>query len=209
MTNSYYIPSSDSNNADNTGKGTNVDSAAGNTAQKKRHPQRIHQAVIPKNASNGNSENATQEAANGNDGGNYQNNYADNSQNGGSGNGLADNSANNTAGNQPSDNGTGEVKIPAGNYTVTANIWFRKEDSGLPLNPHITSDVFPPKDPVSNNALLTVDNSGNCSVRVPVVIQSKVMTIQELSGFSNVSVENIERDGDGNITAITLGSRKT
>lgn len=204
----YYIPSSDSNNADNTGKGTNVDSAAGNTAQNETLSATDSSSGNSENASNGNSENATQEAASGNDGGNYGNNYADNSQNSGSGNGFADNSLNNTAGNHPSDNGVGEVKIPAGNYTVTANIWFRKEDSGLPLNPHITSDVFPPKDPVSNNALLTVDNSGNCSVRVPVVIQSKVMTIQELSGFSNVSVENIERDGDGNITAITLGLGK-
>lgn len=107
--------------------------------------------------------------------------------------------------NQP-DNSTPEVNyaINPGTYTVTANIWFRKEDSGLPMNPHLTSPIFPPKDPVSDNAELTVDSDGNCYVRIPIVIQSKVMTIQQMEGFSNTSVSNIERDGDGNITAITL-----
>lgn len=107
--------------------------------------------------------------------------------------------------NQP-DNSTPEVNyaINPGTYTVTANIWFRKEDSGLPMNPHLTSSIFPPKAPVSDNAELTVDSDGNCYVRIPIVIQSKVMTIQQMEGFSNTRVSNIERDGDGNITAITL-----
>lgn len=136
----------------------------------------------------------------------------------GSGNGYAgerDNTSNGQTDNsqqagQGADTGSGASKssIEAGTYTVTANIWFRKEDSGLPLNPHITSSIFPPKDPVSDNAQLTVDSDGNCSVRVPVVIQSKVMTIQQLEGFSNTTLMGVERDGSGNITAVTLGLGK-
>ncbi len=137
---------------------------------------------------------------------------AESSENSGNQNEPArpDNTANVVSGgdnssNQP-DNSTPEVNyaINPGTYTVTANIWFRKEDSGLPMNPHLTSPIFPPKDPVSDNAELTVDSDGNCYVRIPIVIQSKVMTIQQMEGFSNTSVSNIERDGDGNITAITL-----
>ena len=130
----------------------------------------------------------------GSDSGNTSNGQTDNSQQAGQG----------------ADTGSGASKssIEAGTYTVTANIWFRKEDSGLPLNPHITSPIFPPKDPVSDNAQLTVDSDGNCSVRVPVVIQSKVMTIQQLEGFSNTTLIGVERDGSGNITAVTLGLGK-
>lgn len=151
--------------------------------------------------------------AGGNGGSDSGNAYSNGSGNGYAGecgntsNGQTDNSQ--QAG-QGADTGSGASKssIEAGTYTVTANIWFRKEDSGLPLNPHITSSIFPPKDPVSDNAQLTVDSDGNCSVRVPVVIQSKVMTIQQLEGFSNTTLMGVERDGSGNITAVTLGLGK-
>lgn len=151
--------------------------------------------------------------AGGNGGSDSGNAYSNGSGNGYAGehgntsNGQTDNSQ--QAG-QGADTGSGasKISIEAGTYTVTANIWFRKEDSGLPLNPHITSSIFPPKDPVSDNAQLTVDSDGNCSVRVPVVIQSKVMTIQQLEGFSNTTLMGVERDGSGNITAVTLGLGK-
>lgn len=115
---------------------------------------------------------------------------------------ISENNVSKLPDNTPAETNTYAIK--PGTYTVTANIWFRKEDSGLPMNPHLTSPIFPPKDPVSDNAELTVDSDGNCYVRIPIVIQSKVMTIQQMEGFSNTSVSNIERDGDGNITAITL-----
>ncbi len=157
-------------------------------------------------------ENQTNETAGSTEESSVSDTTAESSENSGNQNEPAhpDNTANVVSGgdnssNQP-DNSTPEVNysINPGTYTVTANIWFRKEDSGLPMNPHLTSPIFPPKDPVSDNAELTVDSDGNCYVRIPIVIQSKVMTIQQMEGFSNTSVSNIERDGDGNITAITL-----
>lgn len=80
----------------------------------------------------------------------------------------------------------GEGTLKAGTYTVAANIWIDKASSGLPLNPHLTSSVFPPKDPVSNNATVTISESGNAKVRVPIVIQSKVMSIKSISGLNIV-----------------------
>lgn len=93
------------------------------------------------------------------------------------------------------------VKIKPGTYTVSANIWFEKADSGLPMNPHLTNSTFPPKDPVSNNATLVVDETGRALVTVPIVIQSKVMTIQQITGLNIVSSTT---DGNGNLTSITV-----
>ena len=48
-------------------------------------------------------------------------------------------------------------RFAAGTYTVSANLWFDKATTGLPLNPHLTNGGFPPSTPVSNNATMTVD----------------------------------------------------
>ncbi len=93
------------------------------------------------------------------------------------------------------------TKLKPGTYTVTANIWFNREDSGLPMNPHITSSVFPPKDPVANNATLTVDANNHAYVTIPISIQSKVMTIRSISGLN---ITDMQKNSDGAITSITV-----
>ena len=100
--------------------------------------------------------------------------------------------------------GTKEVlvtRLKPGTYTITANIWFDKADSGLPMNPHLTNSSFPPKDPVTDNATLRVDANGRARVTVPIVIQSKVMTIQKIKGLNIV---DSTRDANGNLTSVTV-----
>lgn len=91
--------------------------------------------------------------------------------------------------------------LKAGTYTVSCNIWFLKEDSGLPMNPHITSSVFPPKDPVENNATMIVDETGRALVTIPIAIQSKVMNIETITGLNIV---DSQRNADGYYTSITV-----
>ncbi len=79
---------------------------------------------------------------------------------------------------------TSDGHIAAGTYTVSANLWFDKETTGLPLNPHMTNGGFPPSTPVEANATMTVDSSGHATVDVPVKIQDKVMTINNVWGSS-------------------------
>ena len=100
---------------------------------------------------------------------------------------------------------TTQTPAEAGTYTVSANIWFKKEDSGLPMNPHITSDIFPPKDPVVDNAEMTVDEDGNATVRVPILIQDKIMSIQKIEGLDIVDSET---DENGNLKSITVNAGK-
>ena len=69
------------------------------------------------------------------------------------------------------------------------------------MNPHITSSIFPPKDPVSNNATLTVDSSNHAYVTVPITIQSKVMTVRSISGLN---ITDMAKNSDGAITSITV-----
>lgn len=93
--------------------------------------------------------------------------------------------------------------IPAeeGIYTVSANIWFKKEDSGLPMNPHITSDIFPPKDPVVDNATLSIDSDLHATVEIPLLIKSRIMNIKEIEGLNIV---DSTRNDDGYLTSITV-----
>lgn len=100
---------------------------------------------------------------------------------------------------------TTQTPAEAGTYTVSANIWFKKEDSGLPMNPHITSDIFPPKDPVVDNAEMTVDEDGNATVKVPILIQDKIMSIQKIEGMDIVDSET---DENGNLKSITVNVGK-
>ena len=55
-------------------------------------------------------------------------------------------------------------KLAPGTYTVTANIWFDRATTGLPLNPHLTNSAFPPMNPVSDNATLRVETDGHAYV---------------------------------------------
>lgn len=100
---------------------------------------------------------------------------------------------------------TTQTPAEAGTYTVSANIWFKKEDSGLPMNPHITSDIFPPKDPVVDNAEMTGDEDGNATVKVPILIQDKIMSIQKIEGLDIVDSET---DENGNLKSITVNVGK-
>lgn len=98
------------------------------------------------------------------------------------------------------DPNAGDGTLKPGTYTVAANIWIDKASSGLPLNPHLTSSVFPPKDPVSNNAKVTIDKNGEATVKVPIVIQSKVMSIKSISGLNIVDSSS----SGGYLSSITV-----
>ena len=132
-------------------------------------------------------------------------NAGSNSGNSGSNENGGMNGGNNSGGNSAS-TGSGSTQVAtttdghfaAGTYTVSANLWFDKATTGLPLNPHLTNGGFPPSTPVSNNATMTVDASGHAWVSAPVVIQDKVMTINNVWG-SGVSF-------DGSTVTIDLGT---
>lgn len=111
------------------------------------------------------------------------------------------NGGSNTVGTDTNKTENTVTKLKPGTYTVTANIWFNKADTGLPMNPHITSSVFPPKDPVANNATLTVDANNHAYVTVPITIQSKVMTVRSISGLN---ITDMTKNSDGAITSITI-----
>lgn len=93
--------------------------------------------------------------------------------------------------------------LAPGSYTVSANIWLSKQDTGLPLNPHLTSGSFPPMNPVQSNATLTVDSNGHARVSVPIAIQRRIMTVNSISGL-NLAASNREGAGLSNIT-VDLG----
>ena len=131
-----------------------------------------------------------------------------NGGNGGSGNNNGSNGSQNNSGSNESNgsanggsNGgiaTTDGHLAAGTYTVSGNIWFDKSVTGLPLNPHLSNGGFPPSSPVASNATLVVDASGHAYVRIPVVIQDKVMAIHNVWG-SGVSF-------DGSTITIDLGT---
>ena len=167
----------------------------------------------------------TDKPDNGNTGGNGNNQGGNNSGNNGSNNnGNQGNNGSNTNGgdNNQGNNGTGDnnggqngnqgtagngdytggsYRLTAGTYTVTANIWLSdRSATGLPLMTYLTSGDFPPMYPVTGNATLTVDESGHATLRVPITIQSKVMTV---SGISGLSVVDTEYSG-GYVSAVTI-----
>lgn len=77
---------------------------------------------------------------------------------------------------------TGSATLKPGTYIVTANVWLSRQDTGLPLDPHLTSSVFPPMDPVTDNATLVVDPAGRAVVTVPIVIQTRIMAVRSITG---------------------------
>lgn len=91
--------------------------------------------------------------------------------------------------------------LKPGKYTISANIWFNKADTGLPLNPHITNSTFPPMNPVENNAELTIADDGAAQVVIPICIKDRVMTVRELHGLTLLDTQKNE---DGAITSITV-----
>ena len=137
-----------------------------------------------------------------NNGGNGQNGGGNADGNGGgNGSGTNGNSADNGNGTNGDAGNPGGYRLAAGTYTVTANIWLSdRSATGLPLMPYLTSGDFPPMYPVTGNATLTVDESGHATVRVPISIQGKVMTV---SGISGLDVVGAEYSG-GYVSAVTV-----
>ena len=123
-----------------------------------------------------------------------------------SGDKKQDTSKNDNKGNSNGNGGNADAdsnqngKLKAGTYTVAANIWIDKSAAGLPLSPHLTNSAFPPKDPVSNNATLTVDENSNARVSVPIVIPSKVMYVESISGLNIVDSST----GGNGLSSITV-----
>ena len=123
-----------------------------------------------------------------------------------SGDKKQDTSQNDNKGNSNGNGGNADAdsnqngKLKAGTYTVAANIWIDKSAAGLPLSPHLTNSAFPPKDPVSNNATLTVDENSNARVSVPIVIPSKVMYVESISGLNIVDSST----GGNGLSSITV-----
>lgn len=95
---------------------------------------------------------------------------------------------------------TSDGKVKQGTYTVSANIWVNKATSGLPLQPHFTSAAFPPMNPVENNAILTADADGKCSVKVPILIQSRVMLVRKITGLDLVD----SKSSGGGLSSVTV-----
>lgn len=114
--------------------------------------------------------------------------------------GDADQNAQGGAGAGGADADASANHIAAGTYTVSANIWFDKHDTGLPLNPHITNPGFPPMNPVANNARLVVNEAGEGWVTIPIAIQSRIMNIQSISGL-NITQSDYS---DGGLRSITV-----
>ncbi len=100
-----------------------------------------------------------------------------------------------------SEEGLPGTMLAKGTYTVSCNIWFNKADTGLPLNPHITNDTFPPYNSVVGNATLVVDGNGCGKVTIPVVIQDKVMTVRSLTGLN---FTDIKKNDAGAITSVSV-----
>lgn len=135
---------------------------------------------------------------NGSNGGNSSGNQGGNSGDNGGSNGSDGSNGGASNGGSTTVGTTTSGHFAAGTYTVSANLWFDKATTGLPLNPHLTNGGFPPSTPVSNNATMTVDASGHAWVSAPVVIQDKVMTVNNVWG-SGVSY-------DGSTVTIDLGT---
>ena len=148
--------------------------------------------LVDKGNNGGNSGN------NGSNGGNSSGNQGGNSGDNGGSNGSGGSNGGASNGGSTTVDTTTSGRFAAGTYTVSANLWFDKATTGLPLNPHLTNGGFPPSTPVSNNATMTVDASGHAWVSAPVVIQDKVTTINNVWG-SGVSY-------DGSTVTIDLGT---
>ena len=69
------------------------------------------------------------------------------------------------------------------------------------MNPHITSDIFPPKDPVVDNATLTVDSELHATVEIPILIKNRIMNIKEIDGLD---ITDSTRNEEGYLTSITV-----
>lgn len=151
--------------------------------------------LVDKGNNGGNSGN---NGSNGSNGGNSSGNQGGNSGDNGGSNGSDGSNGGASNGGSTTVGTTTSGHFAAGTYTVSANLWFDKATTGLPLNPHLTNGGFPPSTPVSNNATMTVDASGHAWVSAPVVIQDKVMTINNVWG-SGVSY-------DGSTVTIDLGT---
>lgn len=100
-----------------------------------------------------------------------------------------------------SNKGAAKVQsIAPGTYRVSANLWFSSGTTGLPMNPHLTNGSFPPSEPVSGNAVLTVKPDGHAYVQVPIAIQSKIMNVRAIHGLPIAA----QTKSGGGIRSITV-----
>lgn len=91
--------------------------------------------------------------------------------------------------------------VAPGTYTVTCNIWIDRTESGLPINPHITSSAFPPKDPVADNATLVVDSDHEGLLTVPITVRPMLMKVTGISGLDVMPDTQTE---DGRFTKLVV-----
>lgn len=160
--------------------------------------------LAKKDSDNSDDQNNDGSDNNGSNNGSDNNNSGTGDNNGGSGGNNGGTDDNGESGNNSATTGNDDIKttadghLAAGTYTVSGNIWLPKSQTGLPLNPHLSNSAFPPSTPVSGNATLVVEANGHAYVRIPVVIQDKVMTIHNVWG-SGVSF-------DGSTVTIDLGT---
>lgn len=91
--------------------------------------------------------------------------------------------------------------LAPGTYTISANLWFNRADTGLPLNPHLTNPAFPPYNPVADNATLVVSEDGTAQVTIPICISYNVMSVVE---FHGLEIADFEKNDDGYYSEITV-----
>lgn len=138
----------------------------------------------------------------GDNNGNTNNNSSNNGGQNNNGGGANDTGGTTARGTGAGDNiQTENGHLAAGTYTVSANIWVNKAEAGLPLSPHFTNSAFPPSYSVTRNATLRVESDGHAYVTIPIIIQSRVMHVNSLSGLNIVSSS---RDGEGGLSSITV-----
>ena len=73
--------------------------------------------------------------------------------------------------------------LKQGEYIVSSNIWFSKEVTKLPLNPHITNPEFPPHVPMIENSKLVVGSDGRAIVTIPIQIKDDIIKVKDIRGL--------------------------
>ena len=73
--------------------------------------------------------------------------------------------------------------LKQGEYIISSNIWFSKEVTKLPLNPHITNPEFPPHVPMIENSKLIVGSDGRAIVTIPIQIKDDIIKVKDIRGL--------------------------
>ena len=85
--------------------------------------------------------------------------------------------------------------LKAGSYSITANLYVIGEDAPIGQNAYMTTTVFPPIVPNSDNANLRVDEDGTMILTFYLV--NEVFTLQDIKGNDDegVHILSVERGG--------------